>query len=169
MLPRISGSQVHPRYDDCRHGSDSDDDRHRDARRLLDHGFRDHETRRLHAAGAVLATLPVWLGTEDHLALGLADDLWLTLPRGGFDRLQSRLALPASVEAPLPRARAIGELQLSFDGRPLRTLPVVALNDVPAGSLAQRSVDRLRLWVHNQPTASTDPTRRAGDPETAPE
>jgi len=152
-------------------GSDSDDGRHRDARRLLDHGFRDHETRRLHAAGAVLATLPVWMGAEDSVALGLADDLWLTLPRGGFDRLQSHLSLPASVEAPLPRARAIGELQLSFDGRPLRALPLVALNDVVAGSLARRGVDRLRLWFHNRAIVSTTPVpaRKHGDPQPAPE
>jgi len=127
-------------------GSDNDEHRHLDARLLLDRGFGEFETRRVHIAGTALVTLPVWLGAQDHVDLGLTDDLWLTLPRGGFDRLQSHLLHADPVQAPLTRLQPVGQLQLSFDGHLLRELPLVALNPVAVGSLAQRSMDHLRRW-----------------------
>ena len=53
---------------------------------LLNYGFSFYETRKLHGAGQKLATTEVWKAEESPVALGLRRDLYLTVPRGRFDR-----------------------------------------------------------------------------------
>jgi D-alanyl-D-alanine carboxypeptidase (penicillin-binding protein 5/6) len=71
-------------------GIDRETDRLKDGRTLLEYGFREFETRALYAGGQRLATVPVWMGADDRVAVGLPQELWLTLPRGGFDGSRAR-------------------------------------------------------------------------------
>ena len=131
-------------------GTDSEQERARSGRRLLDFGFRQFETRLLYRSDVPVATLPVWLGENDAVALGVNRDVWFTLPRGGFTAFRAETALPSSQLAPVMRGETLGRLELVHNGQPLAELPLVALASVPEGSLAKRSADRLRLWFREQ-------------------
>ena len=127
-------------------GNDSEAARARDGRRLLEHGLHHFETRRLYPADSTFASLPVWLGTENHVALGISDDLWLTLPRGDFERLQARMLLPDTLHAPIVQHATLGRLQLLVDGEQQREIPLVALTAVAEGGLVRRTANRVHLW-----------------------
>jgi len=131
-------------------GTDSEQERARSGRRLLDFGFRQFETRLLYRSDAPVATLPVWLGDNDAVALGVNRDVWFTLPRGGFIAFRALVATPQTRLAPVMRGETLGRLELVHNGQPLAELPLVALTSVPEGSLAKRSADRLRLWFREQ-------------------
>jgi D-alanyl-D-alanine carboxypeptidase (penicillin-binding protein 5/6) len=108
--------------------------------------LNDFETRRPYPAGGAIAARPVRFGAENSVALGVRDDLWLTLPRGDFERLEARTVLPDTLHAPLARHATVGRLQLLLDGNLQHEMPLITLNAIAAGNLAQRVADRLRLW-----------------------
>jgi D-alanyl-D-alanine carboxypeptidase (penicillin-binding protein 5/6) len=138
-------------------GTDSENERARSGRRLLDFGFKKFESRRLFPAGSPLATLPIWQGQTDTVALGVAQDAWLTLPRGAFETLGVGVRLVQNRLAPVTRGETLGQLTLVHNGRRLGELPLVAQASVPQGGLAKRGVDRLRLWFREQGSTQTAP------------
>jgi serine-type D-Ala-D-Ala carboxypeptidase (penicillin-binding protein 5/6) len=131
-------------------GTDSEPERARSGRRLLDFGFRQFETRLLYRSGMPVATLPVWQGEIDAVALGVNRDVWITLPRGSFTAFSAQIALPQTRLAPVTHGETLGRLELMHNNQPLAELPLVALATVPEGSLAKRATDRLRRWLREQ-------------------
>jgi D-alanyl-D-alanine carboxypeptidase (penicillin-binding protein 5/6) len=131
-------------------GTESEHERARSGRRLLDFGFRQFETRLLYRSGEPVATLPLWQGESDAVTLGVSRDAWITLPRGSFTNFSSQLALPQTWLAPVTRGETLGHLKLMHQGQMLAELPLEALATVPEGSLAKRSTDRLRRWFYEQ-------------------
>jgi D-alanyl-D-alanine carboxypeptidase (penicillin-binding protein 5/6) len=101
--------------------------------------------------------LPLWQGERDEVALGVSEDLLLTLPRGGFAALTTETQLPASLLAPVARGQPLGRLILRHGNRALGERSLVALDSVPEGSLLKRTGDRLRRWWHSQGSAQAAP------------
>jgi len=113
---------------------------------LLNYGFRFFETRKLYRAGETVAEAKIWKGRREKTELGLADDLYVTFPRGKYDAIQSSLNLPTTVLAPIAAGQPVAELQLSLEGQTLVNEPLRALDDNPAGSIWQRTRDSVLLW-----------------------
>ncbi len=138
-------------------GADSETDRARYGRRLLDFGFKKFESRRLFSADAPLTALPVWQGQSDTVALGVARDAWITLPRGTFETLGAEMSLTQNRLAPVARGETLGQVTLIHHGLRQGELPLVALADVPRGNIAKRGVDWLRLWFRKPVLAQAAP------------
>ncbi|TAM44878.1 MAG: D-alanyl-D-alanine carboxypeptidase [Gammaproteobacteria bacterium] len=117
------------------------------AQRLLDWGFRQFETRLLYAAEVPATKVRVWLGNESVLPLGVAQNLYLTLPRGDHERLRARLTVHDRQTAPIARGQKVGTLTLELNGKPYTEYPLVAMKDIRAGNALQRAWDELRLWL----------------------
>ncbi len=113
---------------------------------LLNYGFRFFETRLLFRAGEQVAKTRVWKAAEEFTGLGLPDDLYVTVPRGSYDELESVLNVPAVVTAPVAKGQPLAELSVSLNGKPLLSEPLRALTANPSGSLWQRTRDSVRLW-----------------------
>jgi len=111
----------------------------RDAMRLVEYGFRAYESRAVVTAGAVAARIP--LGHDDGrlVPVGLEEDLFACVPRGTFDQVFAQVAVRASVEPPVERGAALGELTLRYRGRALLAQPLVAL---------QAAAARESWWQH---------------------
>jgi D-alanyl-D-alanine carboxypeptidase (penicillin-binding protein 5/6) len=121
---------------------------------LLDYGFGHFETHKLYTRGEQIARTRVWKGTPSSVALGLPDDLYVTIPRGSYPELAATMELEKVLVAPVGVAVPVGEVQVSFDGQNLAILPLVALHEVPTAGLWTRVTDEVRLWLaweHLQP------------------
>ena len=127
-------------------GADSEQERARNGRRLLDFGFNNFESRLLFPAGSPLAMLPLWQGQVDAVALGVERDAWLTLPRGAFEALGIEMTLTQDRLAPVVRGETLGQVALVHNGQRQGELPLVALADVARGNIAKRGADQLRWW-----------------------
>lgn len=112
---------------------------------LLNYAFRFFETRLLFKAGDEIATTRVWKSAHEYTRLGVHDDLYVTVPRGSYDRLESVLNLPSVLVAPVAEGQPIAELTVGLDGASVVTAPLLALADNPTGSLWQRARDGVRL------------------------
>lgn len=128
-----------------------------DAEALLNYGFRFYESHQLFKAGQVLASPRLWKGEADHLDIGLAQDLALTVKRGTYEELQASINVPATLIAPFKKGQKVGTLTVSLHGKALLTRPVVALADAPEGGFFSRLWDTIMLWFYgnngNQQTA----------------
>ena len=113
---------------------------------LLNYGFRFFETRLLYRAGETVATARIWKAEKELTPLGLPEDLYVTIPRGAFNDVESVLNMPATLVAPVAQGQPLAELQVSLNGDELINLPLRALEDNPDGSLWQRTRDGVKLW-----------------------
>jgi len=126
-------------------GTDSDSARTKATQALLNYGFRFYETRKLYVADDPVTTARVWKGKEDSLDLVLQNDLYITLPRGQFDKLNTSFNIPDRLFAPIEEGKQIGEMVLSLADEMKRSEPVYAMRAIPEGSLFSRLKDDIRL------------------------
>lgn len=127
-------------------GSASEASRESQTQALLRYGFRFYETRRIYQAGAPVTHARVWKGQSGELKMGVADDLYLTVPRGQADKLDSSFLAGGNIVAPVKAGQVLGTVRVSLDGEALAERPLVALADVPEGGLWRRLSDSVKLW-----------------------
>ncbi len=113
---------------------------------LINYGFRFFETRLLYRAGETVAQAKIWKSEKEFTPLGLTEDLYVTIPRGTFDDVESVLNMPAVLEAPVAHGQPLAELQVSLNGDSLVNEPLRALEENPSGSFWQRTRDGVKLW-----------------------
>ena len=82
---------------------------------------------------------------SDLVPLGLRDDLFVTVPRGQYQRLTPVMEVDAHLEAPVVEGDVRGELKVEFDGELVAKRPLMALRTVEEGNLWQRASDSVRL------------------------
>lgn len=113
---------------------------------LINYGFRFFETRLLYRAGETITQARIWKANEEFSPLGLAEDLYITIPRGSYDEVESVLNIPAVLVAPVALGQPLAELQVNLRGSNLVNTPLRALGENPDGSFWQRTSDSVKLW-----------------------
>tara|TARA_Y100000052_G_scaffold27398_1_gene35053 strand:- start:1493 stop:2641 length:1149 start_codon:yes stop_codon:yes gene_type:complete len=127
-------------------GASSERVRERETQKLLSYGFRYFETHHLYSAGTELTKAKVWKGGSADVALGVQDDVYLTIPRGKADDLDAQLIVNEVLTAPIAADSEYGELQVSLDGKLEVSVPLVALESVEEGSIFKRLWDSIVLF-----------------------
>jgi D-alanyl-D-alanine carboxypeptidase (penicillin-binding protein 5/6) len=128
-------------------GTASANARKRETRSLLNWGFRFYATDVVAAGGEELERPRVWKGQRDYLAVGIAEDVRLTLPRGKSRDIEQQRVLQDPLTAPLAVGDVVGELTLLLDGEVIEQVPLVALENLePAGFFA-RLWDIVLMWL----------------------
>ncbi|MGD8429195.1 MAG: D-alanyl-D-alanine carboxypeptidase family protein [Ectothiorhodospiraceae bacterium] len=126
-------------------GADSENARADQSQALLNYGFRFYETHRLYKAGETLTKARVWKGAEDVAPLGLARDLWVTIPQRQYDSLEASMSVDNMIMAPVTDGGKYGTVTVKLKSGTVAEAPLVALQGVPTGSLWQRMVDEVLL------------------------
>jgi D-alanyl-D-alanine carboxypeptidase (penicillin-binding protein 5/6) len=123
---------------------------------LLSYGFRFFETHRLYEVGKPLATPELWKGEMPTVALGVSEDVLVTLPRGRYDDLKASMDLPAQLIAPLQKGQQVGGLKVQLDGKVLLERPIVVLEDAAEGGFFKRLGDSIMLWFEDGGSAAPE-------------
>ena len=127
-------------------GTASDKSRIDGSQALINYGFRFFETRLLFRAGEEITRARIWKAANEMTPLGLEEDLYVTVPRGRYDALESVHNMPAVLMAPVASGQPLAEIKVSLDGEDLILEQLRALEDNPSGSFWQRTVDSVKLW-----------------------
>jgi D-alanyl-D-alanine carboxypeptidase (penicillin-binding protein 5/6) len=122
---------------------------------LLNYGFRFFETHKLFDADKALDTPELWRGANADVALGLADDLLITIPRGRYAELKPTMERPSRLIAPYTKGQQIGTVRVKLDDKVLAERPLVVLDEQPEGGWWRRFVDSLVLFFKSAPTTQT--------------
>ncbi len=119
--------------------------RFEDAESLLNYGFRFFSTHKLYTAQQKLTTIPIYKGKTNQVDVGVAQDVWITIPRGEYKNLNAVINLNQPVLAPVQKNQVLGSLQVQLNGKTLFTYPLIALQADPKGSGWSNMVDSLKL------------------------
>jgi D-alanyl-D-alanine carboxypeptidase (penicillin-binding protein 5/6) len=130
-------------------GANSDSGRSENTEKLLTYGFRFYETAKLYEAGKDLASPRVWQGEAKTVPVGLAQDFYITHPRGQYDKLQASLELSDTLKAPITKGQQLGRVKVMLNGEEIASAPLIALQDNPKGGLWTRMTDSISLSLHN--------------------
>ena len=126
-------------------GAESSRARTRIAQSLINYGFRFYETRRVYASYENVSDVRIWKGDSERLALGLEDDLYVTVPRGRYDEINAAMETGDRLFAPVRTGEQYGVLRLALGDELLAERPLVALGDIAEGNLWQKLKDHVRL------------------------
>jgi len=128
-------------------GSFSEQSRASESQSLLNYGFRFFETIQLYRAGQELAQGRVWKGETDQVALGLSEDMFLTIPRGRYDDLDARIEMQPELRAPLQAGQEVGRIRIFLGEETVASRSLVTLGEVVPAGFFSRAWDGMRLWM----------------------
>ena len=128
-------------------GSTSEATRAQESLKLLNWGYQSFDSVRLYAAGDAVRSLEVWKGAARSVEIGVAADLFVTVPKGEAERLKAELVSQQPLVAPLGKGQRVGVLRVTHDGKPFGEYPLVTLEPVAVAGFPRRTWDTLRLWL----------------------
>ena len=127
-------------------GSKSEASRLTETQALLRYGFRFFETNRLYEGGTAITKARVWQGESEELEMGIGEDLYVTVPRGQYKKLDTRISVEEQILAPVSAGQTLGGVRISLAGEAIAERPLIALDAVALGGLWQRMSDYVKLW-----------------------
>ena len=128
-------------------GAFSEQARASESQSLLNYGFRFFETVQLYRAGQELARARVWKGDVDQVALGLAEDMFISIPRGRYDDLDARIEMQPELKAPLIEGQHVGRIQIYLEDEIVASRNLVTLIGIMPAGFFSRAWDGMRLWI----------------------
>ena len=129
-------------------GAASREARASESQKLLNWGYTAWDAVRLFEAGKAAVTAPVWKGKQPTVALGAAQAMVVTVPKGEGDKLKTSVQRTDPLVAPLAAGQRVGTLEVSTAaGARLASLPLVVLQPVEQAGLLGRAWDSIRLWI----------------------
>ncbi|UUM31208.1 serine hydrolase [Vibrio japonicus] len=128
-------------------GTQNQNARKSESKKLLSYGFRFFETVAPHKAGETFVEEKVWMGDKDTVALGLDQDTYVTLPRGQAQNLKASFVLEKELKAPIMKGDVVGKLYYQLEDSDVAEYPLLALEDVEQGSLFSRLWDYIVMLV----------------------
>ena len=127
-------------------GTKSEEARADASQSLLNYGFRFFETHKLYDGSTKLTNARIWKGASDAVELGLAEPLYITIPRGEYNNLDASMQLQEQITAPVTQGQTLGRVVINLAGTLVSERDLVALQAVDEGSFWQRIVDEGLLY-----------------------
>ncbi len=126
-------------------GTRSEQARKQESKKLLNWGFRFFRTISPLKPGKSLHKMRVWYGEKEQLNVGIARPVYLTVPRSKVKQLKAEYASGDTIEAPVKKGQVVGKLFFKVDGKDIREVPLVALENMKEGGMFSRFGDWMSL------------------------
>ncbi|MFC3852426.1 D-alanyl-D-alanine carboxypeptidase family protein [Salinispirillum marinum] len=127
-------------------GTSSNAARIQETQKLLSYGFRYFESSKVQDAATSLHAGRIWGGEVDEVALGIAEDLYVTVPKGSANSVRTVLEVDSQLEAPVRTGQVLGELRVLQGEEVLAVRELIALQDVERGGFFKRIWDYITLF-----------------------
>ncbi len=127
-------------------GTSSNAARSQEMQKMLNYGFRYYESEKLFSAGQQLLESRVWGGQANTLAIGVKDEVFVTIPRGSKASLESVVDVDTVIKAPVSIGDEVGRVRVTLNGEVYVDEPVLALQDIPEGGFLKRLWDAIKLF-----------------------
>ena len=128
-------------------GASSENARATETQKLLNWGYTAFDAIKLFDANQAVVTPNVWKGQGSQVKLGRFAPIVVAVPAGAAGRIQTQVARPEPLVAPLNRGQAVGALKVTLDQKPLVDVPLLVLETVEQAGFVGRAWDAVRLWV----------------------
>jgi serine-type D-Ala-D-Ala carboxypeptidase (penicillin-binding protein 5/6) len=114
---------------------------------LLNYGFRFFESHRLYEGKKSINEARIWKGATENIALGLAEDLYVTIPRRRYNDLKASINVDKQIIAPVKAGDKLGSVTVKLKDELLTTKDLIALNEVEKGGIFRRLYDSVLMMI----------------------
>jgi D-alanyl-D-alanine carboxypeptidase (penicillin-binding protein 5/6) len=122
-------------------GLDDPDDRVSEAKKMLEWGFRNFETRTLFAADQPVGYAKVFGGDSRSVRLASSAPIKVMVQKNGTDKLIARIVYNGPVRAPIAAGQQVGLVKIWRGANIAVEAPVYAAEAVGMGSTMRRAID----------------------------
>ena len=122
-------------------GLEDSDDRASEAKKMLEWGFRNFETRTLFAADQPVGYAKVFGGESRSVKLASPEPIKVMVPKNGSERLIARIVYSGPVRAPIQSGQRVGVVKVWRGANVAVETPVYAAESVGTGSTVRRAID----------------------------
>ena len=130
-------------------GAQKERERFQASQALLNYGFSFFESHKLYDADTPIVTEPLWKGEESELPLGVAQGLYVTVPKGQAQHVSTVTSVQPTIVAPIQKGQPFGEIVVRFGEQDVSKAPLVALKDVPESGWFGRMIDSILLFFYS--------------------
>ena len=122
-------------------GLEDPDDRATEARKMLEWGFRNFETRTLFAAQQPLGYAKVFGGDSRSVKLTSAEPVKVMVQKNGSDKLIARVVYNGPIRAPVEAGQKVGVIRVWRGANMAMEAPVLAAESIGSGSTIRKAID----------------------------
>jgi serine-type D-Ala-D-Ala carboxypeptidase (penicillin-binding protein 5/6) len=122
-------------------GLDDPEDRASEAKKMLEWGFRNFETRTLFAADQPVGYAKVFGGESRSVKLASREPIQVMVQKNGTDKLIARVIYNGPVRAPIEAGQQVGVVKVWRGGNIAVETPVYTAESVGKGSTMRRAID----------------------------
>src|SRR6266851_939533 len=122
-------------------GLDDPDDRATEAKKMLEWGFRNFETRMVFAAEQPIGSAKVFGGESRSVRLLSPEPIKVMVQKNGSDKLIARIVYNGPVRAPIAAGQQVGLVRVWRGANMAMEAPVYAAESVGQGSTMRRAID----------------------------
>ncbi len=126
-------------------GADGMEARAKASQALLSYAYRFYETHKLYSTGDLVTNVKVWKADRDNLNLSVNQDIYITVYRGQYDKLESVIEVGAEIVAPVSQGEQKGVLNVRLVDKNIVRVPLLAMESVPTGGIIKRLKDDILL------------------------
>ncbi len=128
-------------------GASSPNARANENQNLLNYGFRFFEAHKLYQGKTSLAEARIWQGDTKNVQLGLAEDLYVTIPRRRYNDLKAAITIDKKITAPVQEGTKLGTVNVTLKDEVVASKDLIALKSVEQGNFIQRIYDSAMMML----------------------
>jgi len=128
-------------------GAKSPNARANENQSLLNYGFRFFESHRLYEGKKPLNEARIWKGDSKTIPLGLAEDLYATIPRRQYADLKAVINVDKKIIAPVKEGAKLGSVKVTLKDQLIADKDLIALKSVEEGNIFQRLTDSALMMM----------------------
>ena len=128
-------------------GAPTDAARATESQKLLNYGFQFFDSKLVYKQGQSISQLKVWKGNENQLASTVANDLYLTLPKGEYANVKAVMSSTQPLIAPIKKGQVIGNVKFTLNGKTIDERALVAAKSIETAGILGRAWDSIKLLL----------------------
>jgi len=128
-------------------GAPTDSARASESQKLLNYGFQYFDSKLVYKQGQSINQLKVWKGTENQLASTVANDLFVTVPKGDYANVKAVMSSTQPLIAPIKKGQVIGSVKFTLNGKTIEERSLVAAKSIDGAGILGRAWDSIKLLM----------------------
>jgi D-alanyl-D-alanine carboxypeptidase (penicillin-binding protein 5/6) len=128
-------------------GAPTDSARATESQKLLNYGFQYFDSKLVYKQGQSINQLKVWKGSENQVASTVANDLFVTVPKGDYANIKAIISSTQPLIAPIKKGQIIGNVKFTLNGKTIEERSLVAAKSINGAGILGRAWDSIKLLI----------------------
>lgn len=128
-------------------GAPNDAARATESQKLLNYGFQFFDSSLVYKQGQAISQLKLWKGAENKVVATVAEDLYITLPKGEYANVKAVIVSNNPLTAPIKKGQVVGSIKFSFNGKVIEERTLVAASTIESAGILGRAWDSIKLLM----------------------